>query len=203
VKQCTWNSFIGDVIGELSGPDKRFRRPPDTFIIHSAKLAAAELIVDSNLLRDTLCVPAQCGVKEYPLYIPDGRELMAVQYVSIDGRKKRGWRYIEDDGMVVFTTAPDMMATEICIGYSYSMDISGCAEMPEFLCRASARIALKYYTLKTLFGMPEQDWYNPMLHQMYRADAVNYATKLSKQAAGSGQREPSNGSELEEKFWKM
>ena len=203
MKQCTWNSFIGDVIGELSGPDKRFRRPPDTFIIHSAKLAATELIVDSSLLRDTLCVPAQCGVKEYPLYIQDGREFMAVQSVSIDGKKKRGWRYLENDCMVVFTEAPDMMATEICIEYSYSMDVSGCDAMPDFLCKATARIALKYYTLKTLFGMPEQDWYNPTLQQMYRTDAVNYAARLSKIAAGSSKREASNGREMEEKFWTM
>jgi hypothetical protein len=49
--------------------------------------------------------------------------------------------------------------------------------------------------------MPEQDWYNPMLHQMYRTDAVTHAARLSKFAAGSSKRQPRDGRDLEEKFW--
>lgn len=203
MKPCTWNSFISNVIGDLSGPDKRYRRPPDTFIIHTAKLAAMEMVNDSGMLRDKSCVPAQCGVREYPIYADAGRDIISVQRVEVDGKRHRGWEYQTDDGMVYMRTLPAMEAKEVCFTYSYTVDIAGCADMPAFLCGQLARQALKTYTLRNLFGMPEQDWYNPALHNMYRADAVVFAARLTKHAAGSTSRVGDAGKRLEEKFWTM
>lgn len=209
MSNCSWSSFLPDIIPFVSSPKADYRRPPDNLIMHFARLAAQEFVQDAALLRDTYCFDIQCGVDEIPLVVPDGREIMHVHtlHVSSDaismcgnhclvhddscrgcGESKmvgvRGFEYDDGELKLPFKPTGDKQ-NGFCARYSYTLDFSTC-QMPKLLCEQKWRRAIRAYTLKHLFSMDDMDWGDKAYYAKYETEAAKWAAKGRMFAANHG-----------------
>ncbi len=212
MSDCTWASFLPDIIPFVSSPKADYRRPPDNLIMHFARLAAQEFVQDATLLRDTYCFDVQCGVDEVPLVIPEDRELLHVHTLSVstDAISLCGNHClipgnhcgycVDDDKMVKVTGFEyDADLKEItlpfkpngdkqngfCARYSYTLDFATC-EIPQMLCNQKWRRAIRAYTLKHLFSMDDMDWGDKAYYAKYETEAAKWAAKGRMVAANQG-----------------
>ena len=193
-----WKDLLPDILPYVSSPDERFKRPPDNLIIHYLRNAARTFLRESTLLRGKFCPDLQCGVREVPLFLPEGRELLRIHKVvpqaiayscgcaAIANHASDGYQY--DDGVLMLDWTPmEDIRRGVCITYSYLVDVDGC-DIPAELTVQRWRDALTYYALAELLAMPSMDWHDKPTSGFYRQTAEHLAAKARMHAASQGGR---------------
>ncbi len=207
---ASWASYLPDIIPFVSSPKSDYRRPPDSLIVHFARLAAQEFLQDSELLRDSFCFDLQCGVDALPLAVPADRELLKVHQLAVstdavrlcgnnclewddscggcepETARVKGFEYdpVSHELRLPFKPSGDTR-NGFCATYSYTLDLMRCA-VPEILQGQQWRRAVRAYTLKHLFSMDDMDWGDKAYYAKYETEAAKWAAKGRMVAANQG-----------------
>lgn len=193
-----WKELLPDVIPYVSSPEERFKRPPDNLVLHYLRNAARTFLLESTLLRGKFCPDLQCGVREVPLWLPEGRELLRVHKVLPQEiayscgcqavAHRGGDAYEYDDGVLTLDWEPlEDMRRGVCITYSYLIDVSDC-EVPAELTSQRWRAAIVDFALAELLGMPNMDWHDKAASGFHLQKARHAAAKAKMHASSQGGR---------------
>ena len=163
----SWESLIPDILPYVAGPDEGFKRPPDGLIIHTLRRSAEFFLRSSGLLRDTYCADVQCGVREVPFIVPEGRELLRIVSVKLAREASPCVPCGVDnvvkgvfDGHEMYTLDHEPIWDQregVCFEYTYTEDLSVCAT-PEWMEDARWRDTVVAITLMRMWEMVHMDW---------------------------------------------
>lgn len=201
---CEWKDFLGDIIPSVSSPDKEFKRPPDKTILHFLRRSAEDLACNSHLFKDTIELPLQCGVDEYPLLgCPevDRIECIWIRFDECAEYQELVGGYSYDDDCLTLSCAPSCDVPKgLKIEFSYTPDFKSC-DMPSLLCSPKYREALVSGTLYYLYGQSKMDWADGSLMLFYKQERAYHTAKLRKRARGRSPDRPSLLDKGGESFW--
>lgn len=166
----------------LSAPDAG-----SVVLQHVIREAIVRFMRESQLFTDTLCFEAQCNVLDYPIQMPECRQLVGIEGVDIGGdadltefheivrgAKFHGWHKDDRHNVVVLHSSPKE-GTPIRVLYSWAIQRNDC-EVPDALFEEWME-AIKAAALSELLLTPKQEWTSPATAALY---ADRYRVELGK-----------------------
>ena len=150
----------------LSAPDAG-----SVVLQHVTREAIVRFMRESQIILDILCVEGQCGVVDYPLQMPECRNLVGIESVAIGdlsditefpeyatGVKFRDWHKDDRHNAIVLHHDPKE-GTPIRVLYSWAIQRDDC-EVPDAIYEEWME-AVKAAALAELLLMPKQEWTSP------------------------------------------
>lgn len=154
---------------------------------HVVRQAIVRFMRESQVAVDTVCFETQCGVPEYPVVLPECRQLVSVTGVTFDDPVEALWRdeadpYAGGDWnmdeyhpVVILRYTPKQDGKRVVVRYTWAISRDGC-DVPDAMYECWGE-AVKWGALADLFSMPKQEWSSPA--DAMRAESF-YQTELQR-----------------------